>query len=225
VSGSTVLLPDLCTLRDLRTFVSRARVADPEGVVRLIGHGAVLAVLASPLHGSGAPTVLGMRAATLTRPSRVDATVPMAAMEALLVDPCSDHEGPIGLAVPADEITDVAWAGITPPRSGWELLGTVSRETLLRVARAGEAEVAAAVSPGTAPHEVQRLRARVWGRSLTDDPPGLPAGIAFAAHVLGFVTDPDTDADGPEATAHRTGAWSRLTTTRGHILARTGSLI
>jgi hypothetical protein len=68
---------------------------------------------------------------------------------------------------------------------------------------------------------VTALRARVWGRPLVDDDPataGLPAGVAYAAAALGFL-----DGDEPAA-VFRCGPWWRMTTGRGHVLARRPAL-
>jgi hypothetical protein len=217
VNASTVLLPDTEALNDLRTFVGRARRADPEGAVRLVGHGSVLAVFVSPLHGSGGPTVLGMRTTALARPSRVDVTMSMAMMDGILGG--AAEGAALSLSVLVGDVVDVPWAGISPPRSGWEVLGQINSDVLARAARAGEAEVASGTPAASGAQALRRLRARVWSRSLTDDPTGLPSGIAFVAHVLGFIVE------GELCTAYRTGAWSRVTTCRGHVLARTGSLL
>ena len=61
---------------------------------------------------------------------------------------------------------------------------------------------------------VNNARAAVWGREL--DASGLPAGAAFAALALGFLADGDQK-------LYRAGRWFRLTGSRGHVLARTGS--
>ena len=82
MSGSPAVLtfPDDASARDLRTYVSRARKADPDGAARLVGHGDVLAAYVSPVHGSGAPTVLGLRTLRLAAPADLDVTVSLAAI-------------------------------------------------------------------------------------------------------------------------------------------------
>lgn len=234
MSGSTAVLPDIGALRDLRAFVGRAHRADPEGSARLVGHGAVLAVYVSPLHGAGGPTVLGLRTTALLRPSRADVTVVLGALESACEQELErrgaprpgDHPGReadpatgVHLALPPGDGAHVSWAGVTPPRSGWEILGQVGADLLARAAAEGEREVAGRTAAGQPSQELHRVRARVWGRALAEEPAGLPAGIAFAAHVLGFIVE------GERGTVHRTGAWSRLTTSRGHVLARTGLML
>jgi hypothetical protein len=93
------------------------------------------------------------------------------------------------------------------------------------VARSGAAEIAAGTPPSAGSAAVARLRSLVWGRPLAApgaDPAAadvVPAGMAFAADVLGFARDGD-----PPAPVHRAGLWSRLTTPRGYLLARAPTL-
>src|SRR4051794_20640559 len=118
-------LADAATAADLATFLRRARRADPDGAARLVGHGDVLAVYVSPVHGAGGPVVLGLRTLRLAAPSTLDATVPLDALAEAVVAAAAAPSGPDadtapGLAVPRDPVTAVAWAGTSPPRSGWQ---------------------------------------------------------------------------------------------------------
>ena len=108
---------------------------------------------------------------------------------------------------------DAGWAGVAPPRSGWQAVGTVDPSALTAAARAGIEEIAAGAGQGSGSAAVGRLRALVWGRDL-DAVPGLPAGAAFAAETLGFL-----GSDEP-VTLHSAGPWQRLSSVRGHVLAR-----
>jgi hypothetical protein len=86
---------------------------------------------------------------------------------------------------------------------------------LKSVANAGIAEVAGIVPDQPGALIVNNARAAVWGRQI----PGLdgvPAGAAFAALALGFLGD-------GEHRLFRNGRWFRLSGSRGHILARSGS--
>ena len=58
---------------------------------------------------------------------------------------------------------------------------------------------------------VADLRRRVWGAPVGV---GWPRGLAFGAQALGFL------GDDREAVLWRTGPWWRLSTERGHVLAR-----
>lgn len=278
VGGSTtaeLVLPDVATLSDLQTFVGRAKQVEPGGAIRLIAHGAVLAVYASALHGGGAPTVLALRVLTLEEPSEADVTVPLAALSDRFAStdrilgtdrtPATDRltlaeraksnrrlagsskGGPIQLALPPVSTTAASWAGLLPPRVGWSGEGVLRASDLSRQARAGMDEVAAGTPAGAGAAAVAKLRALVWGRPLLGHL-DLPAGTAFAAEVFGFlgrvrsvdrgaaggsqagslvgstagsdeeVFDQTVDQDA--VSLHRAGRWWRISTPRGHILAR-----
>ncbi|MEH3075647.1 MAG: hypothetical protein PGN11_03065 [Quadrisphaera sp.] len=192
-------------LDDLAVLVSRAARADVGGAARLVAAGGVLAVWVSPLHGTGLPTVLGLRTIALapsagpgsgpgagpgTGPARVDVVVELAA----LADRLARKDGPDGrplaeLAVPPVDVgASTPWAGLLPPRSGW--------------------------AP-TPPQEVASLRQQALA-----DPRDLAAALARAADALGFLppgADPDA---GAPVTAAVAGPWRRLSTRRGHVLGR-----
>ncbi len=215
-------LPDAETLADLETFVGRARRVDPDGATRLVASGPVLAAYVSPVHGGGGPTVLGLRVVALAAPAALDATVPLAALLDRFArlraagSAGADGDRPV-LAVPPVGAA-ATWAGVTPPRSGWETVGLLDAPTLRERAADGVREIAAGVPPGAGAAAVARLRAEVWGRPLAPDLPDVPAGLAFAADALAFLDDPRHEQE-PVA-LFRAGPWLRATTGRGHVLAR-----
>lgn len=220
-SPASLRLAGRATLRDLATYVARAHRVDADGAARLVAHGDVLAVYVSPVHGGGGPTVLGLRAMRLATPADVDTTVPLAALSdrfariiaAGLIGP----DAPVELPLPPQEAVDTPWAGMSPPRSGWEVVGTVPEPVVRAATRAGIEEVAAGAGTASGAQAIAQLRAVVWGRDL-EGVPGVPAGAAFAADALGFVVRDELVA------LHRAGPWRRLTTTHGHVLARTSLL-
>ncbi len=236
-----LLLPDVAVLADLQTFVGRAKQIDPGGAVRLAAHGEILAVYAAALHGGGAPTVLAMRVLALDEPSDVDVTVPVAALtdrfalieRTLAPARLTPQNGgvPIRLVLPSMIATGATWAGMVPPRTGWSVEGVVRVSELRRAARAGIEEVAAGTPQIAGAAAVAKLRALVWGRPL----PGhheLPSGTAFAAEIFGFLGAArssggidadevfDQEANQDAVSLHQAGRWWRLSTTRGHVLAR-----
>ena len=77
MTEGTLLLADAESREDLGTFVGRAKRVDPDGDARLVGHGTVLAVYVSPLHGAGLPTVIGLRAYSLQDPWTGDVVTPL----------------------------------------------------------------------------------------------------------------------------------------------------
>ncbi len=224
---AALLLPDAATLADLATFVGRAKRIDPDGAARLVGHGDVLAVLVCPVSGGAGPTVLGLRTLALAAPSDLDVTVPLGALTDRFARRADEAgTGPVPVTVPPAPTAGVAWAGVSPPRRGWRAVGLVEPELLRRVAADGIAEVGAGAPARAGAPAVARLRALVWGRPLADGLEGLegpagavPAGVAFGAEALGFVVD------GEPAALHVAGPWWRLTTSRGHVLARRPALV
>jgi hypothetical protein len=209
---SELALADRDAWQDLATYVGRARRVDPDGAARLVAEGGVLATYVSPVHGSPGPTVIGLRVAVLAEAADLDVTVPLAALGDRLAGP-----GP-ALGVPPQRVTNAGWAGVTPPRSGWELVTGADPATLAAAARDGVQEIALALPEAVGGHVVGQVRAAVWGRELTGLP-GVPAGAAYAADALGFL-------DAEEAVAvRRRGPWCRLSTSRGHVLARAAGLL
>jgi hypothetical protein len=217
----TLLLPDAEALGDLETFVGRAGRVDPDGAARLVASGGLLAAYVSPVHGGDGPIVLGLRVLALAAPAALDVTVPLTA----LLDrfprarpPASAASGPYPLAVPPGT-ANAAWAGVAPPRSGWDADGLLDASDLREAAERGVREVADGVPPGAGAQAVAQLRARVWGRPLGAQLPDVPAGVAFAAEALGFLADDDPVA------LYRRPPWVRATTRRGHVLARRPALL
>ncbi len=205
---------------DLATYLGRARRLDPEAVTKLQSNPASasapdgsLAVFTAALAGGSGPTVLGLRVLPLAQNIQLDASFSVAALLDRLAR-WPDGQ-PVTLALPpAAPPVGTSWLGVLPPRTGWQLIGTIPDATVAAAAASGIAEVAAHVNPAAGPAAVAGVRAQVWGRDLGPDLP-IPAGAAFGADALGFLA-----ADQPIAW-YRSGPWHRLTTARGHILTRT----
>lgn len=208
---------------DLRTFVSRARATD-DGAVRLQASQGVLAAYVCLLKprtlGEGTPTVLGLRTMPLAGgqtdiQTDIDVTVSLAAVADRLA-----RMGPEDVVLPLPAVTvSESWAGIAAPRTGWSLSATVTADELEAAARRGIREVAELVPSSAGPHLVDAARAAVWGRAMPEVAPDLPAGAAFAALTLGFLT--------PEQPAgiYRSGRWLRISTPRGHVLVRAAAAL
>jgi hypothetical protein len=211
-------LADSLSLGDLHTYLQRAgRVED--GSVRLVAGGGILAVYTAILYPRGildeSPTVLGLRTFELFETEDFDAVVPMRSLVDRIVrarDALVDDESrPVTMTRPP-EVNTVTWAGISPPRGGWRVLGETDAETLESAARAGIEEVAKAIPDSTGEQLVQRVRSEVWGRGI-DGLEYVPAGAAFGAYSLGFLGD-------DPVRLFETGPWTRLTSRRGHVLVR-----
>lgn len=217
---ATFTLVDSLALGDLQVFLGRAARVD-EGSVRLIGGAGVLAVYVSVLHPAGlldqSPTVLGLRTFALASKDEFDAVVPVRSLLARIesaAEESADTVGePVAVRLPMS-VNTVTWAAITPPRGGWVAIDSVPSAVLEEAARAGIDEVAEAIPAGTGEALVHKVRTEVWGRPL-DEPDYIPAGAGFAAVSLGFLGD-----DEEAASIYESGAWTRLTTKRGHVLVK-----
>ncbi len=214
----SIILPDALSLADLQVFLRRAgRVED--GSVRLIATGSVLAVYVAVFTPSGlldrSPTVLGLRTLALEEEAELDVVVPMRSLLerfARLEERSEDVAGPVTVTLPI-EVQTLAWAAISPPRGGWIEFDAVPAELLESVAKAGIDEVKDTLGGNTGEQIVQRVRAEVWGRSI-EDHEHVPAAAAFAAFTLGFLGTADL------AAVYETGPWTRVSTTRGHVLVK-----
>lgn len=211
---STLVFEDAQGYADFATFVARARSLDEDGAMRLQADGDVLAAYVGVLPGRGLlgeGAVVGLRVARLAAPVRLDTTVALASLTDRLARR-PDGVEPTALDVPVAAV-QVAWAALTPPRSGWEPVGDLDAGAVEAAARAGIAEVATGAPAGSGAHAVADLRQRVWGR-LTDTQPPVPAGATLAAYRLGFL-DPAVPC---RVSAH--GRWTRLSSPRGYALVR-----
>jgi hypothetical protein len=208
--SANLVLTDHETLADLETFVQRAKRIDAGGAIRLVAHGAVLAAYVVVLHGVGLPTVLGLRVAQLAEPSDVDLTVELTALTARFAR--AEAESRV-LPLPPAQVVGAGWAGVSPPRGGWEAVGELAAEAVREVARSGIAAVAGADALAA-----PSARAAAWGAPWAEAG-GAPRGLALGAELLGFIPVSDGDQVG-SVTVHRNGTWWRGTTGRGHVLAR-----
>lgn len=224
---SELVLADAESLQDLGRYAARARALDADGAVRLQAVGGVLASWVGVLPGSGlmgTGTTIGLRTSALAVPAQVDVVVPLGAVSDRVARPGERA------VLPLPPMTvSAAWAAVSPPRSGWQVVGSVGSEALQRVASEGIAEVADGTPDGAGSAAVAALRERVWGRIVPVDGaageraatngdaeagPAYPAALAFAAYALGFLTP------GTESSLATNGRWTRLTTAAGHALTR-----
>ena len=210
-------LPDATALADLHTYLSRADRID-RASVRLIAGGGVLAVYTAVLHPGGlldeTPTVLGLRTVRIRVDQVLDAVVPIASFVARLDSAIPDPEdGTVLIGIPA-EVATVTWAGVAPPRAGWQPVDTAIAGSLVEIANAGIVEVAELLPADAGEAIVRRVRAEVWGRPIPEVE-HVPAGAAFAAHSLGFLGEAEE-----EIPVFETGPWTRLSAARGHVLVK-----
>jgi hypothetical protein len=196
---------------DLKTFLQRAARLGCEHV-RLVSNGTALAATVAVLTKQGLldqdPTVLGVRVFELASGHEsVNTLVQIAAVQDRLARDVREFALPVGQA-------GIAWAGVTPPTDGWVSLGEIEAAPLVSVAEAGIGEVAAANGLGV--KIVTEVRRETWGRGMfTAGDVTVPAGAAFAAFGLGFIPEV-----GESISLSASGPWSRLSSSRGHILSR-----
>ncbi len=214
----TIRVADPLAIGDLVTYLGRAgRIED--GSVRLVAGSGVLAVYTAILYPAGilddGPTVLGLRTLALSDQAEFDAVVPVRSLLDRLQraqQTALDGEAP-PIPVPL-EVTTVTWAGISPPRGGWKRIGTVTGGALEAAGRDGIEAVANALPEGTGEQIVRRVRSEIWGRPIAGSE-SVPAGAGFAALTLGFL-----GSAGEEVPVFEAGAWTRLSSQRGHVLVR-----
>lgn len=198
------------------TFSGRAERAGADGV-RLQASGGVLALTSAALAPQGlfdqTPTILAMRIVRADPELSCDLVVASLAEGAL----------PTELALP-DTALSPAWAGIAPPRDGWQHVADLSAGILAERAQWGISAVAHGSPEGSGEEAVRALRARIWGEP-DEDLHGLPRGVAFAAEAFGFIAS-TRDArsahhlGAEQVRVTQSGRWTRLAFDRGHVLSR-----
>jgi hypothetical protein len=210
---------------DLSVLLGRALRLDDAGAVRLTAGDGVLAVYVAVLTPKGlldrGATVLGLRTLAITE-GIFDVVVSIRALQttvdaALAVaspttnSAATNSAATITISVPS-VVSTIVWAGISPPRDGWQRMAPLAASGFATAARAGIDEVASAIPAGVGELIVHRVRGEVWGRPLPEAE-HLPAGTAFALESLGFLGDDPVQ-------QFATGPWMRLTTARGHVLVK-----
>lgn len=200
-----LLLADPDTAKDVLTFVGRATRITDDGV-RLQATNGVLALTTAALAPHGlfdqTPTILAMRIVSTDPELQCD----------IVVDRLSKTDEPHRLTLP-DTGLSPAWAGVAPPRRGWEVVSDLAASVIAQRAQWGISAVARGAGPESGEEAVRTLRAAIWGE-LDDVLDGLPRGVAFAADAMGFVSGDE------QVPVSRSGRWMRLAFRRGHVLAR-----
>lgn len=218
--NTSFTLSSLAAAQDLSVLLGRALRLDDAGAVRLIADSGVLAVYVAVITPKGlldrGPTVLGLRTLALSD-GAFDVVVPIRSLHVRVdaalssLTDASDPADGVRFGLPAS-VSTIVWAGISPPRGGWQRMAALSPTSFAAAARAGIEEVATAIPAGTGEQIVHRVRSEVWGRPLPDAE-HLPAGTAFALESLGFLGDELVQ-------QFATGPWVRLSTARGHVLVK-----
>lgn len=203
-----LLFSDADAAADALTFAGRS-AAIGDGAVRLQADGGSLVMTSAPLAPRGlfdaTPTVLGMRILPVDPELACDLVV-----EASALASAGDERNAVVLP---DTALSPSWAGVSPPRAGWEARPGIAAAILAARAQWGIATVAEGLPTDAGEDAVRSVRAAVWGPP-DEQLDGLPLGVAFAAFALGFIGGEE------EAAVRRVGPWTRLTLHRGHVLVR-----
>lgn len=205
--SARLLFPDPEAAADALTFVGRAGALDREAAVHFRGAGGVLtmttAVLASRGLLDATPTVLAMRVLPVDPELECDLSVPASQLTA-----ASDTAIELG-----ETAVRPAWAGVSPPRTGWESSGQIASEVLAARAQWGMAAVADALPSDPGEEIVRSARLRVWAEP--DEALGAQLrAVAFGAVAMGFVLGEE------QARVFSAPGWTRVSLSRGHILVR-----
>jgi hypothetical protein len=210
------VLADRETAADLQAYLNRAKRLDQEGMVRLRAFGDVLAAYVAPIFtGSlmeSGPTVLGLRTCELSEAAELDVVVPIAVVLERLAHLLADSST-TNFKLELPDSQRAVWAGISPPRVGWQDAGSINEARLTQMARDGIEEVRSSLPESVGGPIAARIRGEIWGRGI-DLESRVPMGAAFVAAGLGFLTENE------EVGLFHTDGWVRLSSEHGHVLAR-----
>ncbi|MFP3991409.1 hypothetical protein U9R90_28870 [Streptomyces sp. E11-3] len=200
---------------DLAAFLARLIHYDKAAAVRLQAGGGALAVFGRPPSFE----VLAIRTARLGQPCALDVTV--SAGELL-----ESVDESAGTAVVPAAVTGPPWAGVLPPRAGWQRLpGLPAPDEVRRLVADAVAEFRVRTEElpleKRTRSELDRIGNEVWSRPVggTD----LPVRVAHAAHALGFLRPRSAGSTAP-LDLLGAGAWLRLRTPYGSVAVRRAGL-
>lgn len=207
---------------DLAAFLGRLLHYDRAAAVRLQAGGGALAVFGRPPSFE----VLAIRTVRLAGPVATPLDLTVSAGELLE----SVEEASALATVPAP-VTGPAWAGVLPPRGGWQQVpGLPGAEAIGEAVAAAVAEFRARDEALPPQHrtrsERDRIGREIWSRTLGDTE--LPLRAVHAAQSLGFlrpirstVPAAPTVPGAPDPVALlASGSWLRLRTPYGSVATR-----
>ncbi|MFI9726374.1 hypothetical protein [Streptomyces sp. NPDC052092] len=212
----TVLhLADEGEAADLAAFLSRLLHYDRGAAVRLQAAGTALAVFGRPPSFE----VLAIRAVRLAKPYEdgLDVTLDVTVSAGELLETVDVSAATAG--VPA-AVTGPPWAGVLPPRGGWQAEpGLPEPGQLRRLVAASVAEFRSRTEE-LAPEartraELDRIGREIWSRAVAGT--GLPVRAVHAAQSLGFLR-------GDDQVLFSSGSWLRLRTPYGSVAVRRAGL-
>ncbi|MET9961864.1 hypothetical protein ABZ128_22905 [Streptomyces sp. NPDC006326] len=208
---------------DLAAFLGRLVHYDRAAAVRLQAGGPALAVFGRPPSFE----VLAVRTVRLAAPTAVPLDLTVSAGELLE----SVDEDSASAVVPGP-VTGPPWAGVLPPRGGWQQVPGLPGLQAIRAAVAGAVAEFRARDEALPPQhrtrsERDRIGREIWSRTLGDTE--LPLRAVHAAQSLGFLrpvrsvvsSGAPAPQDAPEPVALlASGGWLRLRTPYGSIALR-----
>jgi hypothetical protein len=223
-------LADAREAADIAAFLARLLRWDKAAVVRIQAAGGVLAVFGHPPFGG----VLAIRTAALATPEELDATV-SAGQFLDGVDAIDAVAETVGTLVVPASVTGPAWAGLLPPRGGWQQLEELPSPGDVRaVATAAVAEFRTRAeqlpAEGRTRAALDALADVIWSRQLGTS--GLPLRAVHAAHALGFLRPARVPVPAPRGQDRApeeplallaSGPWLRLRTPYGSVAVRRAS--
>jgi hypothetical protein len=202
----------------LRAYLSRLVGLDDRGAVRLQGSAKVLGVWGGP-----PLDVVTLRPVALAEPLTTELDVTVSAqrllerLEATTTDPGRAPGGGVPVAPPA-VVSGPAWAGLLPPRSGWNELAVVPAASVVDAVLVGVEGFRRRVDqlpeddrPRAA---LQAVADEIWARPVVA---GIPLRAAHAAELTGLLSR-----DG-EVRALESGPWVRLACLGGSVALRRDS--
>ena len=189
----------------LAAYLERLLALDDRAAVRLQARGTALGVWSGPPF-----EVLALRPVALGSDLEVDATV----SAQRLLEQVHGAEMARGFALPPS-MPGPAWAGLLPPRTGWEQLATVDTSVVAAAVADGVAEfrlLSEYAEEGSRDRStLQGYADQVWARELLA---GVPLRAAHAAEALGLLGYEGSTA------AFSAGSWLRLACPGGSVALR-----
>lgn len=213
MSSETLVFDDSASVRDLASFISRAKSIEDDAAQFLARNTALavyVPVLVPGSLGQGEYTILGMRVHRLAHSAELSACYSLASIQDRLA---RMGDSSTTFVVPPMEVNP-QWAGIQVPLSGWQHAGQLPDAHLKAAARSGINAVAEALPENPGKPVISQVRQRIWSSIQENTDPELPLGAAFAMHALGFLTEHG------QSKVYRNGSWLRITSERGHVVLR-----
>ncbi len=207
----------------LGVYLERLLALDKTAAVRFVGIGRVAAAYtAPPLHGSASRgvTVLTVRTVAFAEGTPpFDRTVGAGRLlDAIRVNGGGSGAGTASVAyvaLPDPLLGGPSWAGLLPPRTGWQPLGEIPLRRLAEAVAQGNADFRFAAL-GRDRAALDSLAEEIWTREL---PHGLRWRAAHAAATMGFLGPRPESGDETARVATHT-RWLRLDTPYGTVLER-----